>query len=492
GGGGGGAGVSASAPGTRVPPYRFSPEDERLLTEVQRGSFNFFWTAGDPVSGMAPDRASEPRVASIAGVGFQLSALCVGVERGFVTRAEGEGRALSILRTLAENPTNRKHGLFYHFLDSRTGGQPPKAYEHVVSTIDSALFFCGAMTAAEYFGGEVQRVADGLLREADWAAFVSDPATVKPHERGFVTLGWKPTSLSDPTGAGGLLPYAWIDSGDEHRMVTFLAVAAEKRPLPAETYYRLRRGVGALDDGTPVVWFPWSGALFVQIFAHCFIDYAHMGTDDPAAFGVKERARVDWWENARRTVRLHRERAIEHSGKIATFGPDSWGLSASDVKSGYAVPGLFPRPVRMIGATAEMDYPVANTQAIRDNLGDGTIAPYAAGSSIMFEPEAAMAALRHYRGLAVSGTTDRLWHDPSQAMESGPGRGKPGYGFADSFNLKTGWVAADFVAIDQGPLILAIENARSGLLWRLFHEHGTARRGLERLGSRVGGAPGVR
>jgi hypothetical protein len=105
------------------------------------------------------------------------------------------------------------------------------------------------------------------------------------------------------------------------------------------------------------------------------------------------------------------------------------------------------------------------THTPSDDWGDGTIAPYSAGCSIMFDPKAAMAALHRYR------TIKGLWSDPSTG----------GYGFRDAFNLGTGWVAPDYVAIDQGPLILAIENARTGLVWRLFHEHPVVRAGVERL-----------
>jgi len=480
------------AMGRALPPYSFSAEDNALLDEVQHGCFNFFWYAGDPKTGMAPDRASEPRVSSIAGVGFQLSAFPVAVERGWVTRAEAEARTLLILKTLAGNSENRKGGLFYHFLDGATGGQPSKAYEHVVSTIDSALFFCGAITASSYFGGEVARIADGLVADADWSFFVSKGDSYQPYERNFVTLGWKPTSLVAPTGAGKLLPYVWVDAGDEHRLVTFLAVAAPtaSHAVDPSMYYRLRRGLGENVPGEPMVWFPWSGALFVQLFAHCWLDYAHLGPDNPAAFEVAQRARVNWWENARRTTQMHRDKAIKNPAGKPTLGEHAWGLSASDIEGGYGVPGVFPRPLMMKGSRPEWDYPVTNTDKIVDNYGDGTIAPYAAGSAIMFEPAAAIAAMRHYRGLKKADGDALLWSDPKMiSMGWGKtqiGAGRPGFGFADAYREAekggTGlWVAPDYVAIDQGPLILAIENARTGLITKLFHQHPVVKAGVKRL-----------
>ena len=108
-------------------------------------------------------------------------------------------------------------------------------------------------------------------------------------------------------------------------------------------YYRLRRQLGAHGDTGPMVWFPWSGALFTNFFAHCWIDYAGMGPDTPRAFGIANRSSVDWWENSRRAVRLHRLKAIENPKKVPTLGVNAWGLTASDYAGGYAVPGVFPR-----------------------------------------------------------------------------------------------------------------------------------------------------
>src|SRR5262245_27135574 len=302
--------VIAAPADVAKPPFRFSMEDETLLDEVQRGAFNYLWLAGDPSKhspGMAPDRTSKPTV-SVAGVGFQLTGICIGVERGWITRAQGQQRAEAILRALGGNAANRKAGLFYHFVDPDTAGQPPQAYEHVVSTIDSALLLAGVLTASQYFGGTVRELGDALFEAADWQFFVAGLGAPDPLSRGFITLGWKPKSLDDPTGDGELLQYAWIDAGDEHRLVTFLAVCAprDERRVDPRVYYRLRRQLGEYGDAGPFVWFPWSGAMFTAFFAHCWIDYAAIGPDNPAAFSIPNRARVDWWENSRRTARMHR------------------------------------------------------------------------------------------------------------------------------------------------------------------------------------------
>ncbi|MGD9791789.1 MAG: glucoamylase family protein [Phycisphaerales bacterium] len=462
--------------GTPRPPFVFSKEDQQFLDEIQYSCFKYFWDAMTPLganpSGMVPDRSSITTV-SVAGVGFQLSAICIGVERKWVTRDEAQERVLKILRTLDAPQDNKKAGLFFHFIDGTTGGQPEKTWEHVVSTIDSALLFAGVLTASEYFGGEVKEIGDRLFTDADWSFFVST-SKANPTDYGFVSLGWKPNDVSDPTGAGNVLKYCWVDAGDEHRLVTFLGVCAptESHRVPLDSYYRLRRKLG--DDGQgPMVYFPWSGALFTDFFAHCWMDYAGMGPDDPLTNGVRRRSRVDWWENARRHAAMHRRKAIENPLQVPTLAEHAWGLTASDYRKGYLVPGLYPTPINMPGAREGVDYP---EEPGHDNYGDGTIAPYGAGSTIMFDPQPAIAALRYYRSLRAPDGSTLVWKDPATG----------GYGFRDAFNLgkvgEAAWVGPDYLAIDQGPLMLAIENARTGFVWKLFHSHPFVQAGMSRLG----------
>lgn len=457
-------------PGTPRPPFLFSPTDAAFLDEVQRGAFNFLWTVCDPVTGMVYDRTSKP-IISVGGVGFQLSAIPIGVEHAWISRAEGEERCERILRSLVSQPHNRKEGLYYHYLDPGTAAPAQAGYERIVSTIDSALLLAGVTTAGSYFGGEVGTLADRIWNEANWPFFVPrDEDVEKPSERGCVSLGWKPTNPDHPTGHGKLLPYYWVDSGDEHRLVTFLGVCApiESHRLPPHMYYRLRRAIGRDDGGEPFVWFPWAGALFTAFFAHCWIDYADQNADDPAAFGVDCRTRVDWWENSRRIVAMHRRKAIANPNHLPTFAEHAWGLSACDAASGYIVPGLFPKLEPMPGCTPEIDF---SAHQPSDDFGDGTLAPYAAGSSILFEPQASLNAMKHYRNQTRADGTPLVWRAPAAG----------GFGFQDSFNAGTGWVAPDCVAIDQGPLIVLIENARTGNVWNWVNASENVKAGRARL-----------
>jgi hypothetical protein len=467
--------VVAAPRGTPRPPYQFSAADSKFLDEVQHGAFNYLWTAADPRTGMVRDRTSKT-IVSIAGVGFQLSALPIAVERGWVSRDEATARAELILRSISENPTNRKAGLFYHFLDGATAGQPAEAYERVVSTIDSALFLAGVMTVGMYFEDEVRKLGDELLDAADWSFFVAEPGkaftgTVRDYEMGFISLAWKPDRAEAPSGDGKLVPYFWLDAGDEQKLAVFLAVAAAKAEhrVPADMYYKLRRPLGDHGDSGPFVWFPFSGAMFTHFFAHCWINYSAMGPDDPGKFTQWPRAQVDWWENSRRAIRLHQDKTRARTDLFPGLGEHAWGLTASDVEKGYAVPGLFPARIPLAGEQSQRDF---STFKAKDDFGDGTLAPYGAGSCIVFEPAAAVSAMRCYRELKAKDGSPLVWRAPE------PG----GFGFHDAFNAKSGWCAPDCLAIDQGPLILSIENARTGLIWKLFGSHPHAKAAFDRLG----------
>ncbi|MFT3685954.1 MAG: glucoamylase family protein [Phycisphaerales bacterium] len=474
----------ASPANTPRPPFTFSADDSAFLDLVQRGSWNWAMHAANKNSGMVPDRDSQAYV-STAGVGFQLASFPIAVEHGWITREEAAQRVDRILTVLSNVKTTRKFGMYQHFIDGDTGEMPKGSYEDVVSTIDSGLLFCGCIVASSYFGGEIAQKADALIAAADWAAFVNkgDSKNAKEFERGFLSLGWKPRNLrSDPVGEGSFLPYYWLDAGCEHRIVSFLAVAAPDptHRADANLYYRLRRQIGrdkslGAAGKNQIIYFPWSGAIFTNQFSHLFMNYAAMGPDNPAAHGVENRAQVDWWENARRTTNLHRARAIAYGKKFPKtgFGENAWGLTASDCTNGYQVSGAFPDldEDAMTGARLMYDF---SWYRPGDDFGDSSIAPYGAGMSILFEPKAAIAALRNYKQIAAQsdGVLKNVWADPTTG----------GHGFADAFNMEKDWVGKDHLAIDQLPMLIAIENARTGLVWRLFHQHPVVQAGMARLG----------
>lgn len=429
----------------RVAEFTFSAADEKLLDEVQKACFLFFWKEVGTPACLAKDRFKGP-VASIAAVGFQLSSLPIGVERGWITRDEGEQRARTVLAALANRSDNRWNGIYLHFPDSNTGGPQTHGYDHEVSTVDTALLFAGAIPAAQYFGGEVAELTDRMLREANWRAFAIE-------EGGMIKMSWRSANKPTVEPPGEFSRFPWHINSDEERLVYFLAAGSpvEAHAVDPALYYKLSRTTKRHADGQPFI-ASWPGCLFTYFFAHCWIDYRSLGADDPTAFGV-DAPRVDWFENSRRATITQRMRCIELSSQYRTFAEDRWGVSPSSGRDGYLVPEIRPN--------------------LRDeeHLFEGTIAPYAAASAIMFTPRESLEAIRAYRSLKGPDGNPFVWRDPADG----------GYGFVDSFNLDQNYAHDDYLGIDQGPMLLAIENARTGLIWRLFMAHPYVEQCVKRL-----------
>lgn len=441
--------IAASPESLQAWQYDFSEADEALLDEIQLGCFNYFWNAVGEGACLAKDKTSDT-VCSIAAVGFQLSSLPIGVERGWITKEAGRERALTILRALTNRTDNKKHGIYLHFLDERTGGQPDYArtrypYELTASTVDHALLQAGAMTAAVYFGGDVAEAAQPIVDEADWTKMYDKKA-------GYMTMGWKASTDKGVNGPGKRLKAYWKFCSDEERLVAFLAVGApEGHAVGPAVYYRLDRIVKQHGDLPPYV-VSWNGSMFTYFFSHNWIDYRHLAADDPGQFG-KSGPPVDWFENSRRATLTHRQRCIEESSEFRNFSENRWGLAPCEFKTDYLVAQVKPN--------------VSDT----DQWLGAIIPPYGAGSAIMFTPAESLAALREYRSLRGPDGKPLAWDDPSA----------DGMGFMDSFSLDPPHGHPVRLGIDQGPLLLAIENARTGLIWRLFMQHDAAKRAVERL-----------
>jgi hypothetical protein len=429
--------------------YEFSAEDEALLDEIQRGCFQYFWREVGAGACLVKDKTSDT-VCSIAAVGFQLSSLPIGVERGWITRDEGRERALTVLRALVRRDDNKKDGIYLHFLDERTGGQPDYSrtkypYELQASTVDHALLQAGAMTAAVYFGGDVATAAAPIVKETNWRKMFDAKS-------GWMTMGWKASTLKGVAGRGQIKPAYWQWCSDEERLVDFLAVGAPtEHAVEPKVYYDLKRTVKQHDELPPYV-ASWNGSMFTYFFAHCWIDYRHLAADDPSKFGAEGPA-VDWFENSRRATLTHRARCIEVSDKFLTLGENRWGLAPCEFRNDYLVADVKPNV------------------SDKDNWLGAVVPPYGAGSAIMFTPKESLAALREYRELKGKDGRPLVWRGPTEG----------GYGFLDSFSLDPPHGHEGNLGIDQGPLLLAIENARTGLIWRLFMQHEAAQRAVHRL-----------
>jgi len=442
-------------------PPNWTRADQEFLNEVQQNCFRYLWSEVGDGAQLVRDRLTT-EVSSTAGVGFQLSSLPIGVERGWVTRQQAESRALAILRALARRKDNRKFGIYIHYVDRHSGGVAPQAPTVQASTVDHALLQSGAITAAMYFGGEVRELADQMIRQANWAAFAGgnepiDGGDFQSGKPGQLSFGWRATDGKSLEAGGAFRPWRWHVASAEEQLVYFMAVGSptEEHAVVPEVYYGLTRKVGQHKDDLPYV-VSWNGTMFTYFFAHCWLDFARFEADDPSAFGC-EGPRVDWFENSRRAFATHRRQCIEHSDQFASLGPDLWGLGPcigwkAQGQTSYLVQDLLP-----------------NHSGVEHWRG-GTVAPYVAAAAMPFMPAESLAALRKMQSLRNKAGAPLVWPEAGDS-----------YGLRDSFNIDQDYAPKEYIAIDVGPMLLMIENARTGLIWRLFHEHPASQRAVDRL-----------
>ena len=450
-----GCSASVSAPPDLASGWRPSPRETAFLDTLQRRTFDFFWERTNPRNGLTPDRWPTKSFSSIAAVGFALTAYPIGVERGYVTRADAGSRVLTTLRFFWEAPqgdavsgmTGHK-GFFYHFLDLETG----RRFERVeLSTIDTTLLLGGMLFCQVYFDGSdptetaIRAYADSVYRRVDWRwAQARAP---------LVSMGWHQTE--------GFNSYDWRGL-NEAMLLYVLALGSPTHPLDPAAWdawtstYQWGRFYGQNQVGF--------APLFGHQFSQAFIDFR--GIQD----AYMRRRGIDYFENSRRATYSQRSYAMSNPRRWTGYGKDSWGLTASDGPTDDTITVRGERrPV--YGYTARG----ASFTEIRD---DGTIAPTAAGGSLPFAPEIALSALVAMR-----------------ERHGQPLFGK--YGFLDAFNQSIpadlqvkqgrlvpgrGWYDTDYLGIDQGPILIMAENYRSELVWRYMRKHPAIIRGLRRAG----------
>lgn len=418
-----------------------NPDDDELLDIIQRASFEYFVRECDPKTFLTKDKSVSAEI-STAASGFGLSAYVVGAERGWMPREEAENRAYLMLRALNAGDDNKVYGMFYHYLRG-DGSRSQHGYEDVVSTVDTALLMWGALCAGEYFGGRVKSEAELMMERMNWRAFANEG-------RRMIAMAYRPATHK----FDGL----WDYFTDEALLVTILAVIAPNEAFRVDPiyYYSFKRERRTY-KGIPDIICSWSGSFFTYAFAHCWLDFRALGPDDPARFDFAPELRADWWENSVKAARANRAFCIAMAKKYSTFGEQAWGLSASsgpDAK--YVVAGAPP-----CGDSA--------------NPGEGTLALYGAGMAVPFLPDEAIAALRNYYTMRGADGQKLLWRDEFDG----------GYGLIDSFNLDKQFFSKEAQGINHGPMLLLIENYRSGLLWKQMLKNATLREGLAKLGFAV-------
>lgn len=402
---------SVPPPATAAP--RFSPEDDQLLDDLERANFCFFWEQANPVTGLIKDRCNarkaatdDSTVASIASTGFGLTAICIAEHRGYIARSEARQRVITTLHFLV-NKLPHHRGFFYHWADINTG---ERVWDSEVSSIDTAILLCGILTCRTHFRDtDITLLAHSISNRVEWT-WLSEDTTLLPH-------GWLPE--------GGFLPYRW-DYYNEMMMMYLLGLGSPTYPLRADAWDAWKR-----------TQFDYEGMRYIGSFAPLFVHQYSQAWFD---FRGKRDRYADYFQNSVVATEVHRRFCLELARRFPDYGPDLWGITASDSMRGYVVWGGPPA----LG-------PI-----------DGTIAPAAAGGSIPFLPQECMRVLRNIRARY------------GQAWSC--------YGFVDALNPLKDWYDSDVVGIDAGITMLMTENARTGYLWKVFMENPEAQRGMERAG----------
>ena len=401
---------------------KFSPQDQTFLDDLQRRSFHYFWDQGDPLTGLVPDRArmdssslddNHRNVASTAATGFGLTAICIASERGWIKRDEARARVRNTLRFFANKAFHQK-GWFYHWIDSKSG---ERRWNSEVSSIDTALLLAGILTVRHYFGDdpEIRRLATTIFERVDFRWMLNGDPLLLSH-------GWKPET--------GFLKARW-DTYSEDTILYLLAIASPTHPISPRSWYALWRDRYRYAGYS---YFTTVGVpLFMHQYSHAWIDYR----------GRRELRgdRINYFDNSINATLAHRKFCMDLAYEFRAFGPNLWGITASDSAKGYLAWGGPPR----------------------DPAIDGTIVPSAAGGSLMFTPELSVAALRTMR----EKYGDKGWGQ---------------YGFVDAFNPATGWFDQDVIGINVGIIVLSAENARTGNVWRWFMSNEEIPRALQKVG----------
>jgi hypothetical protein len=380
---------------------------QSFIDDLQQRSFRYFWEQADPQTGLVPDRArmdgaaldaTHQNVASIAATGFGLTSLCIAADRGWISKAEALERTRNTLRFFDSRAFNQR-GWFYHWLDAKTG---ERRWNSEVSSIDTALLLAGILTVRQCFRDEeIFTLATHIYYRVDFSWMLNGHPLLLSH-------GWKPES--------GFLRARW-DTYSEDTILYILAIGSPTHPISPASWYALWRDRYRYEGHS---YFTTIGVpLFMHQYAHAWIDYRNRRET--------RGDRIDYFQNSVAATLAHRAFCINLSYDFPAFGPDIWGITASDSAKGYLAWGGPPRDPDI----------------------DGTVVPAAAGGSLMFTPELSTRAL--------------------ETMHSKYGTKIYGkYGFVDAFNPKTGWTDTDVIGINAGIILLSAENMRTGNVWRWF------------------------
>ena len=410
-------------------PHLFANDDE-FLDYIQEANFDYFWYLANPTNGLVPDRTASGAPCSIAAVGFGLTSVCIGADHGWISRTDAAARVLTTLNTFYQGPqgsgtsgiTGYK-GWYYHFLDMNTA---LRTWSSELSSIDSCLLLAGVVYVRQYFDGT--NATEATIRSTADAILNRVDWNFFSQGTAGVALGWQPTTGF--SGYGNWIGY------NEAMIIYILGFGAATNPLPTSAWSLWTSGYSwRTFYGLSQVAF---GPLFGHEYSHCWIDFRHIV--DP----YMNSHNSTYFENSRRAAlaQMIYCGAAPHTG----YSSNIWGLTACDgpPPTGYTARGFPPA----------------------GGFDDGTIAPTAAGGAICFVPEYSIPTLKaFYNNYRTS-----IWTEN---------------GFRDAFNLGSSWWDTDEIGIDQGPIVIMIENYRTQRVWQRFMQSPEIQLGLQRAGFAV-------
>jgi hypothetical protein len=424
--------------------------DTEMLDKLLRETFPYFISEVNAATGLIADKTMPGSPSSIAAVGMALSSFVVAVKRNIIDRGEAVERTLKILRFFYNSHQGPEinamgyKGFYYHFLDMETG---ERVWDCELSTVDTTFFIAGALSCANYFTGhtddekEISRLADELYKRIDWQWALNGTKTI--------CLGWKPGS--------GFLPYYWDRDYSEALLMYTLALGSPTFPIGAEGY---KQWTDTFQCQTLYnIDHLYSGPLFIHQLSHIWIDFRGIQDD------FNRRVGIDYFENSKRATYVQQAYAIENKPGFAHYGKYCWGFTASDgpgVESAIVNGKLY----------VFYDYIARGAPFGPD---DGTVSPWAVVASLPFAPEIVLDTIRH--AIERLNLKKHSW-----------------YGFDASFNPSypvkernpNGWVSPWKFGLNQGPIILMIENYESGLLWEVMKRCPYIKTGLRKAGFRNG------
>ena len=324
-------------------PISLSPDDDKLLDDLERACFLFFWEQGNPETGLIKDRCNvrtkdESLGASIASTGFGLTAICIAEQRGFIDHADAR---LRVVRTLSflwhKLPTHR--GFFFHFANINTG---ERLWDSEVSSVDTAILLCGVLTCKQHFADRnIRQLAHAIFDRVDWT-WLSEDTSLLSH-------GWTPEL--------GFIPSRW-EYYSELMMIYLLGMGSPSHPLPKDAWLAWKRTI-----------FEYEGLRYIGSFAPLFVHQYSQAWFD---FRLKRDRFADYFLNSAIATEVHRRFCVGLHAQFSDYSNDLWGITASDSAHGYVAWGG----------------PPANGPI------DGTVVPCAAGGSLPFQPASSLQVVR--------------------------------------------------------------------------------------------------